>query len=135
MKILFILTATLLTTVFTHPNPFKNPPILPREINANKPANMHLISYTLPDCSPIGYSYDHPNVLYSVNNPVEIRSYWTSRDLDPSEQLDFSTYPLGTVERDLDPHCGLFVEKAPPAIKQGCHTLGRGAMCFRLWHH
>ena len=99
-----------------------------REILAGKKSTLSITTYAEDNCA--GAPMPHPNTQYNYNYPAIINSYYLSRGLDPSEQLDFSKYGTGTA----NPSCGTFINAAPNGQHPGCHSQAIAA-CFRFWHH
>ena len=99
-----------------------------REILAGTQSSLSITTYAEDNCA--GVPMPHPNTQYSYNYPAIINSYHLSRDLNASEQLDFSKYGTGTA----NPSCGTFINTAPNGQRAGCHSQATAA-CFRFWHH
>ena len=72
----------------------------------------------------VGISNGGAEAIYHENNtsPFTFIAYSLDRDLEPTEQLDFS-----------GPGCAPFIATAPNAQKKGCYTLETDASCWRLW--
>jgi len=121
----------LLTPALSIPNP---------EVTMHQDAHIDIQTYSLKNCK--GSKTSHPRVTFDYQTPVTFRSYTISRDLVPSEQLDFSTgyLPAGTFGKRDDPGndppgCTKYYQSARSGIKagNGCYTLDQDVNCFRLW--
>lgn len=132
-------TTIFLTAAFalpTTPN-LTNATLTSREVDINQKSGMSITAFGLPGCK--GIETINPNVQYDFQNQGRFRAYSISRDLDPAEQLDFSTGPLpaGIIGKRLDMPlaCGTYFQSAASGTKKGCYTLDKEVQCFRLWHH
>jgi len=84
-------------------------------------------AFAAPDCSVSKGNINIP-VVYGKEYPVEVVSFWLSRNLLPTEQMDFSTLganpPAGTPKQ-----CATFLgTKSPDPVHHlplgtGCHDL------------
>ncbi|MCJ1382895.1 hypothetical protein MMC17_006008 [Xylographa soralifera] len=106
-----------------------------REILAGTKSLFTISTYPEPNCRGIEIPFMNPN--YSDDEMAEVYSYKLNRDLDPSEQLDFSfnNCVYGTTLNVCVP-CGEYYSSAWKGAPAGvCFDLGKRADCFRLWHH
>ncbi|MCJ1390411.1 hypothetical protein MMC18_003270 [Xylographa bjoerkii] len=90
-----------------------------REIRAHTPSGLDITAYTGFYCRGAGVPF--PNVQYSYDYPGQIHSYSLSRDLNPGEQLDFSTFSV--VKGISNPACGAYLASAPNEVVKGCYQL------------
>ncbi len=98
--------------------------LISREINDYSDAKLFMNTYGPTGCS--GMSNGGVAAIWHMNNtsPVAFNAYSLDRDLEPTEQLDFSG--IG---------CAPYHSTAPNAQKKGCYSLEAPAACWRLWDH
>lgn len=98
--------------------------LISREINAGSDAKLFMNTYGPTGCA--GMSNGGGDAIWHTNNtsPFPFNAYSLDRDLEPTEQLDFS-----------GPDCAPYISTAPNAQKKGCYSLETPASCWRLWDH
>ena len=113
---------------------FNNTLLQAREMLSGMDAKIQITTYQDPYCQgEENYFYD---IHYDAPIQNMFQSYKLSRDLDLSEQLDFSTF--GTSSQDPEGQsspCAKFLWTAPNTQKGGKCCTTETAACFRLWHH
>ncbi|KAK0513701.1 hypothetical protein JMJ35_003423 [Cladonia borealis] len=122
-----MMTARYILTTLTYVSIVLSLPtitLISREFFAGDDAKLWLDTYGPTGCT--GISNGGGGAIYHENttSPVPFTAYSLDRDLEPTEQLDFS-----------GPGCAPFISTAPNAQKQGCYTLETPASCWRLWDH
>ena len=106
-----------------------------REILAGSQSLFTISTYPEPNCQ--GLEIPIMNPLYSDDMEAEVYSYKLNRNLNPSEQLDFSFNACDYGETlNVCVPCGYYYSSAWTGAPAGvCFDLGKRADCFRLWHH
>ena len=120
-----LLTLLLLaSTALSSPTPSRT--LSAREVKQSQDAKLYMPTYSDKDCKTL--SSGGAPIMYTRNNRQKagIASYQLERDLQPTEQLDFSVN-----------NCEDFLYTAPSGQKAGCYstTSATQPTCFRLWVH
>lgn len=122
-----MMTAKFILTTLTYVSIVLSLPtttLISREINAGKDANLFLVSYGPMGCNGMSNGDWEATWHQNTSSIFPIHAYHLSRDLEPTEQLDFS-----------DAGCEPYLSTAPNAQKKGCYSLETPASCWRLWDH
>lgn len=123
--------------------------LLSRETDMNQAANVWVAGYSTRNCQSASIELN-VTVTYDTQNPVTetgeaILSFYISRALSQSEQIDWSVYTQSmqgsafkskrTEINGVPEACVLWTSSFNAPFAEGCTQLNTPASCFRMWKH